>query len=508
LRSIARGGITRTPILVVVATLLAAVVSTPVGAASVTPWVAVIGGAGLDTARDVALDGAGNAYVVGQFEQLLTLGPDPADTLAAHGEDDVYLAKYDASGAFRWARQIGSGLDDRAGGVVVLPSGRVTVAGTGWKDTIVGALGAGGVKLPPYGATDVFLATFTATGDLVWASSHGGPGWDDAAAITRDEWGRVAITGSFTQSAGFGTSIVLPDGSVQAGTNPVTLTAKALQDAYVASFDGSGQLRWAHDVAAGGSQDLGRTILAIGGRLVVVGIFEGTTKIGTTQVYASDLNSGAAYLTSLSNADGSVVWIRLLRGASTNNGAPIDLAATPNGDVVAVGSLRGAVDFVEPGQPKQATITAGSSTANLSSFVLRFGQGGTYRWAAAGTSVPDGTSVDAGGVAVDAAGEITVVGRFGGLMTWSNAPERGPDASSASSDGGPDGFIVHYSPWGTIEGIETITGNGSQSVAAIAGDVAGGARIVGYFAINATFPGGTTRTSTTLEGFVASLAPA
>jgi hypothetical protein len=483
-----------------VATVIVTSAALPPGvssAAANTPWVNVISGPGTDLARDVALDSGGSSYVVGSFEQSVTFGPAPADTLTAHGEEDVYLAKYDAGGAFRWVRQIGSTLDDRAAGVLVLPSGRVVVTGTGWNGTIVG-VGPAAVTVPAAGATDAFLATFTLAGDLVWASSQGGTGFDDAAAITSDEWGRIAITGSFTKTATFGASTVLPGGSVQPGANPVSMTAKALQDAYAASFDSTGQLRWAKDTAAGGSQDLGETILATGGTMIVAGTFSGSATIGTTQVFAANINAGAAYIASLANADGSVLWIRLLRGASGTSATPADLVTTPSGDVVLVGSVRGPVDFVEPGHPKQTTINTGATTSTVSMYILRFGPGGNHRWAAIGSST---VSVSAVGVSVDSTGELHVAGTCEGTVSWFSAD--GTPRGGYVPLAGRDGFLIDYAPVGIALNNHPVRGSGNETVDGIATDGDGNGRIVGNFSAGATFPVGPTVSSSTVDGYVA-----
>ena len=495
----------RRMLIAVIAIVLGASVLLPPGAASATStttWVAVLGGAGTDLARDVGVDSAGNSYVVGTFEQTAMFG---ATSVTTHGGSDVFVAKFQANGTFLWVRQIGSPLDDRAAGIVVRPSGRVYVAGTAWGSNVIGTIGSGGVALPSAGGSDAFVAAFESNGDLFWGATQGGPGNDDAAGIASDDWGRPAITGSFTQSATFGGSVVNSNGTTEAGTNPVTVTAKALQDAYAASFESTGQLRWATDVASGGSQDLGTAIVATGGRVIVAGTFQGATTIGTTQVYAADLNAGAAYVVALSNTfGGAVSWIRLLRGGAGTSAAPFDLATARSGDLLLVGAVRGAVDYLQPGQPKEATMNNGT-TSDRSSFVLRLGTGGAYRWSAIGTS----TSADAvaTGVAVDQGGDVYVVGSFTGQTTWRSAPETAPASVVVGPASGRDGFVARYSPWGNIRNVDAVTGADDQVSDAIAADTSGGARIAGHASGASTFPAGPTITTATTNGYVARLTP-
>ena len=67
-------------------------------------WVRTGGGPGLDRSDWVALDGAGNVYVAGRFEQTATFGP---TTLVSQGDWDVFLAKYDPQGQLQWVRGAG-----------------------------------------------------------------------------------------------------------------------------------------------------------------------------------------------------------------------------------------------------------------------------------------------------------------------------------------------------------------------------------------------------------------
>lgn len=83
------------------------------------------------------------------------------------------------------------------------------------------------------GGHDVFLARYEADGTLGWARAQGGAGTDAVRGVTVDGWGRITITGSFTKTATFGTGTV------------VTVTATALEDAFAASFNPNGTVRWA-----------------------------------------------------------------------------------------------------------------------------------------------------------------------------------------------------------------------------------------------------------------------
>ena len=75
-----------------------------------------------DHASDVAVDGAGNVYVVGSSS-----GAPPGQ--ANMGEDDVHLRKYDSDGNEVWARRSDSKVLDIAHGVAIDGAGNVYVVG-------------------------------------------------------------------------------------------------------------------------------------------------------------------------------------------------------------------------------------------------------------------------------------------------------------------------------------------------------------------------------------------
>src|SRR5262245_45502837 len=69
----------------------------------------------------VAMDSASAVYVTGTFDSAADFDPGPGTaTLTARGSYDGYLAKFDATGNFLWARRLGGELggDGSLNGVV------------------------------------------------------------------------------------------------------------------------------------------------------------------------------------------------------------------------------------------------------------------------------------------------------------------------------------------------------------------------------------------------------
>ena len=125
-------------------------------------WATRIGGSGAEMSPDIAALPNGGALVTGQFQGRATFGPgDPGETvLTSAGEEDIFVAEYDADGRLLRASRTGGVSADIGSEVAVLPDGGVLVAGS-FSDTV--AFGQGEPNqtiLASAGGSDSFLATY------------------------------------------------------------------------------------------------------------------------------------------------------------------------------------------------------------------------------------------------------------------------------------------------------------------------------------------------------------
>jgi hypothetical protein len=103
-----------------------------------------------DVANGVAVDGSGNVYVTGYTDGNL-------GSNVSSGGKDMYLLKYNSSLAYQWVRQLGTGQDDVAYGIVADSAGDTFLAGY-----TLGTLPANTSK----GLSDGFVLKYNAAGVL------------------------------------------------------------------------------------------------------------------------------------------------------------------------------------------------------------------------------------------------------------------------------------------------------------------------------------------------------
>jgi hypothetical protein len=168
--------------------------------AKVTPtgglaYSTLIGGNNRDYGWDVAVDGAGNAYLAGETESANY--PTTPGAYKPTGSFDAIVTKLNTSGsALVYSTLLGGSDEDRAY-EIALGGDRAYVAG--WTKSL--DFPAVAAFQPAYGGglQDAFIASINATGSgLVYSSYLGGSTWDEARGIAVDAAGAAYVVGATT----------------------------------------------------------------------------------------------------------------------------------------------------------------------------------------------------------------------------------------------------------------------------------------------------------------------
>jgi hypothetical protein len=83
-------------------------------------WAKQVGGTGADAGNDINIDISGGIYVTGYFSGFsVDFDPDTGITnLTGHGNEDIFVAKYDSVGSLSWARSMGSSATDMGNAII------------------------------------------------------------------------------------------------------------------------------------------------------------------------------------------------------------------------------------------------------------------------------------------------------------------------------------------------------------------------------------------------------
>jgi len=143
---------------------------------------------GAQTSKDICTDKFGNVFIAGinhsqaQFDKNTVL------------EAGSFIAKYDNSGNFIWARGMGGEIND----IEADHHGNLYLVGH-----FTGTITTGFSNLISNGLSDIFLVKFNGNGLQQWARSYGGPSVDEVNSVAIDKMNDVYITGYFHDSINF-----------------------------------------------------------------------------------------------------------------------------------------------------------------------------------------------------------------------------------------------------------------------------------------------------------------
>lgn len=204
-------------------------------------------------------------------------------------------------------------------------------------------------------STDAVVAKYSSAGALLWLNGFGGTGVDDAIAVALDPSGNVVVTGAFFSSM-----------DIDPGAGVVNLTSAGLDDVFLVSFDQNGNFNWGGAMGGSGA-DTGRGVAVDALEICVTGRFSATADMDPSAA-VSNLTSVAAsqdVFIAQYTFGGSLVAAQGVGGVGPDVGNSIDLY--PNGDVVITGPFWNTADF-DP-NAGMANLTA---LASGDSYVARY----------------------------------------------------------------------------------------------------------------------------------------
>jgi len=385
--------------------------------AGVFKWVKQAGSAGNEVCAGIITNAGGDSFITGWFSE--TADFDNFSVTSA-GSYDMFVAKYNASGAAQWVSRGGGASDDYGNRITLANDGGVCIGGS-FRETIW----VGDHQLVSKGNRDVLLSHFSANGDVVCAKGAGGPGEDRAYGIFQDSDGNYFLTGFFSGIASF---------------DEIELTSPAIISTYIAKMTNQGFFQWVKQ-GSGGANDFARgfDVEADGeGNVFATGFFSGTATFDNQTLSATggqyDFD---AFLTKY-NPQGDLVWAKKAGSDGIDQGTT--LFVNPAGEIFLGGF------FTQTGHFGDLTA---ESSGKSDVFVTKYSTEGAAQWVVSGGGAENEYAY---GVVNDVSGSVYLTGVFAGTA--------GFGANNLASAGGNDIFVAKIPS--TSNGLFFPSGNTSK----------------------------------------------
>lgn len=178
-------------------------------------WAKSAGGNDWDYGRSVATDAFGNVFITGYFlSSTVTFGNIPLTN--PMGSEVVFIVKYDAAGNVLWGRSAEGTTENESYSISTNGNGDSFLTGMYSSATIFFGGSVSLQKYPGYG-DDIFVVKYDPSGNVLWATTVGGPDDERGYSVSTDANGNVFLTGwSKSPSYSFGTTTLTIAGTSNA----------------------------------------------------------------------------------------------------------------------------------------------------------------------------------------------------------------------------------------------------------------------------------------------------
>jgi hypothetical protein len=391
-------------------------------------WARKSGGNSGDSGNGIAADRQGNIVVAGSFSSSISFAapnPNNVGPLSGFGSSDIFVAKYDATGALLWAVRAGGTGPDRGNGVAVDESGNVYVTGDFFGSAAFESIGGPTLSVTSSGSIDAFVAKYDPSGKCLWVQKDGGLYADHGAGVAVTPSGSdVFIIGDLRSSSGIRQASVRHfSGGTGALVGPAQVTSPTV---------------------ANPSQFGAGTAIAMGsgGRVYVAGFYLGATTFGGFTVPGPANGQGQCFIAAFGPGL-TPLWVRhsgyTLGATPSCTHVPSGIAVTPSGLwCYLAGAFNGTANF---GNNVYLINTRNNACPNQlhNYFVAKFdAASGAPQWAVQGANLDPTSDDQARGIAVDGAGNPYVTGFIH------------PNSPSASVNDGPVVLVAAYDPLGAL----------------------------------------------------------
>ena len=362
-------------------------------------WATYFGGSLSDNGIAITGDAAGNVYITGNttstnniattgsYQSTYGGGVHMAGTITVRPLD-AYLVKFDGAGNRLWATYYGGYQNDYGNSVAVDASGNVYIAGQTSNHDSIATIGSAQSTFS--GGTDAFLAKFSASGAIVWATYFGNGG-EIGKSVVIDSSGNIYLAGFGTATA----TTIATSGAYQ------TVYGGGNYDAFLAKYNSAGALQWATYYGGSGEDAAYGAAVDPWGNIYISGYTQGSDGIATTGAADPTFSGGTddAFLAKF-NSSGNLLWGTYYGGG----GYDVSYGVTTDGAGCAyIAGYTSSTSGIATAGAHQTSYQGGQNDI----FVTKFDTSGKLRW---GTYYGGTLSDAATGIAADKSGNIFISG--------------------------------------------------------------------------------------------------
>jgi hypothetical protein len=394
-------------------------------ATGVPLWTLTLTGPGACYPEKAAVDGDGNVIIIGEFADTIHFDPSSfAGDLYSPGGSDAFIAKYNSSGDFMWAKRLGAYPDSYIAGLGIATDTDNSICITGYYFGMVDFdPSANTVDLTSYVGTenDIFVAKYDFSGDYLWAFSMGSSSSTNRGnAIVTDSLNNVYITGGFTNVVDF-----------DPGPDTHSEGSQGSLDIFMAKYDVNGSYIWSK--AMGSPQmDIGNGIaLNSQNDIYITGSYSGAADMDPTGFMLTlEVFGGRDFFLAKYDNNSNLLGAQGFGSNLNDDGYAVVVDADDS--PIITGAFSNSVDFSS--DSSQIYLTANGLTQDI--FIAKYDSGGFYKYAKA----ISGTDDDIGYALAYSDSSLYIAGRITNAVDM----DFGPAMAQLISTGGWDAFYGKY----------------------------------------------------------------
>lgn len=355
-------------------------------------WVNQFGAMQLQESRDITVDGSGNVYTVGYFENTVDFDPGVGVfNLTAVGGRNLFVSKLNSDGEFIWALTSGGSGSNEATSIYIDANGDIFLTGY-YQGTVDFDPGVGVSEFTSEGSYDVYVMKLNSSGDLIWVKTLGGTSVDTGNSIYADSEG-VYVTGRFQGTMDFDPST----------STTFELTPSGLVDMFILKLDINGNFGWAKSFGATGANIGEAIVVDASHNIYTLARFNGVIDFDPSAAVSNLTAFGStdAVILKLDN-NGNFIWAKQMGGSSTEE--PSEMVIDNGGNIYTTGYFSGTADF----DPSASTVSL-TSVGGFDAYATKMDLDGNLIWA---KKVGSSKNVDSKSIDVDNSGNVYISGHY------------------------------------------------------------------------------------------------